>query len=88
MKTAGMARHTVSAFDEKTATRMLSDFLEQKHTIATFFKENDRTPNYDGSFELVGEDDVPTKQFIVQIKKVEKLVPNIKGPNKGKYRKY
>lgn len=85
MKTAGMARHTVSAFDEKTATRMLSDFLEQKHTIATFFKENDRTPNYDGSFELVGEDDVPTKQFIVQIKKVEKLVPNIKGPNKGKY---
>lgn len=85
MKTAGMAKHTISAFNEKTATRMLSDFLEQNHTIATFFKENDRTPNYDGSFELVDEDETPTKQFIVQIKKVENLVPNIKGSNKGKY---
>lgn len=84
MKKAGMARHTVSAFNEKTATRMLADFLEQKHTIATFFKENDRTPNYDGSFELVGEDDAPTKQFIVQIKKVENLAPNVRGANKDK----
>ena len=85
MKKAGMARHTASAFNEKTATRMLADFLEQKHTISTFFKENDRTPNYDGSFELVGEDNAPTKQFIVQIKKVENLVPNVRGANKGKY---
>ena len=85
MKNAGMAKHTISAFNEKTAIRMLSDFLEQNHTIATFFKENDRTPNYDGSFELVDEDETPTKQFIVQIKKVENLVPNIKGLNKGKY---
>ena len=85
MKMVGMARHATSAFNEKAATRMLSDFLEQNHTIATFFKENDRTPNYDGSFELVGEDDAPTKQFIVQIKKVENLVPNVKGANKGKY---
>ncbi len=85
MKKAGMARHTASAFNEKTATRMLADFLEQKHTIATFFKENDRTPNYDGSFELVGEDDAPTKQFIVQIKKVENLAPNVRGANKNKY---
>lgn len=85
MKKPGMARHSASAFNEKSATRMLSDFLEQKHTIATFFKENDRTPNYDGSFELVGEDDAPTKQFIVQIKKVENLVPNVRGANKDKY---
>jgi len=85
MKNAGMAKHTISAFNEKTAIRMLSDFLEQNHTIATFFKENDRTPNYDGSFELVDEDETPTKQFIVQIKKIENLVPNIKGLNKGKY---
>ncbi len=85
MKRSGMARHTASAFNEKNATRMLADFLEQNHTIATFFKENDRTPNYDGSFELVGEDQAPTKQFIVQIKKVENLTPNVKGTNKGKY---
>ena len=85
MKKPGMARHSASAFNEKTATRMLADFLEQNHTIATFFKENDRTPNYDGSFELVGEDDAPTKQFIVQIKKVENLVPNVRGANKDKY---
>lgn len=85
MKHVGMARHTASAFNEKTATRLLSDFLEQKHTVATFFKENDRTPNYDGSFELVGKDDAPTKQFIVQIKKVENLAPNVKGVNKDKY---
>lgn len=85
MKYAGMARHTASAFNEKNATRLLADFLEQKHTVATFFKENDRTPNYDGSFELVGKDDAPTKQFIVQIKKVENLAPNVKGVNKDKY---
>ena len=85
MSTAGMAKHSISAFNEKSATRMLSDFLEQKHTIATFFKENDRTPNYDGSFELVSKDSTPTKQFIVQIKKVENLTPNVKGENKGCY---
>lgn len=85
MGKAGMAKHSVSAFDEKDATRILSDFLEQKHTVATFFKENDRTPNYDGSFELVGADDAPTKQFIVQIKKVENLKPNVKGKNKDCY---
>ena len=86
MGKVGMAKHSVSAFNEKNAIRILSDFLEQKHTIATFFKENDRTPNYDGTFELVDKDDTPTKQFIVQIKKVENLTPNIKGNNKDCYK--
>lgn len=85
MSKSGMAKHSLSAFNEKSAIRLLEDFLEQKHTIATFFKQNDRTPNYDGSFELVGADNAPTKQFIVQIKKVENLVPNVKGSNKGCY---
>lgn len=85
MGKAGMAKHSVSAFNEKSATRMLADFLEQKHTVATFFKENDRTPNYDGTFELVGQDEAPTKQFIVQIKKVENLSPNVRGKNKDCY---
>lgn len=85
MKQAGMARHTDSAFNEGSANRLLADFLEQKHTIKTFFKENDRTPNYDGTFELVSQDGTPTKQFIVQIKKVENLTPNVQGENKGNY---
>ena len=81
----GMARHSVSAFNESQATRLLADYLESSRKIKTFFKENDRTPNYDGSMELVGYEGVPTKQFIVQIKKVENLAANIKGDNKGKY---
>lgn len=85
MKQAGMAKHTDSAFNEGSANRLLADFLEQKKTIKTFFKENDRTPNYDGSFELVSQDGTPTKQFIVQIKKVENLTPNVQGENKGNY---
>lgn len=85
MGKAGMAKHSVSAFNEKSATRMLADFLEQKHTVSTFFKENDRTPNYDGTFELIGKDEAPTKQFIVQIKKVENLSPNVRGKNKDCY---
>lgn len=85
MKQAGMAKHSDSAFNEGSANRLLADFLEQKHTIKTFFKENDRTPNYDGSFELVSQDGTPTKQFIVQIKKVENLTPNVQGENKGNY---
>lgn len=85
MKHVGMARHSESAFNEGSANRLLADFLEQKRTIKTFFKENDRTPNYDGTFELVSHDGTPTKQFIVQIKKVENLTPNVKGQNKGNY---
>ena len=35
--------------------------------------------------ESVEPEGVPTKQFIVQIKKVENLAANTKGGNKGKY---
>lgn len=80
-----MARHSVSSFNEADANRLLADFLEQKHSIKTFFKENDRTPNYDGSMELTDKEGYPIKQFIVQIKKVENLSPNVKGKNKGRY---
>ena len=80
-----MAIHDISAFNEGKAVRILTDFLESNKKIKTFFKENDRTPNYDGSFELINDDDTPKKQFIVQIKKVEDLFPNIQGVNKGKY---
>ncbi len=80
-----MATHSTSSFDESEEVRILSGFLESKRTIKTFFKENDRTPNHDGNFELINDDKTPKKQFIVQIKKVENLQPNIQGKNKGKY---
>lgn len=85
MAYAGMARHGKSSFNEGKAVRLLEQFLEQKDTIKTFFKENDRTPNYDGSMELVESDGTPVKKFIVQIKKCENLEPNQIGKNKGKY---
>ena len=85
MKKAGMATHSVAAFNETQSINILTSFLESMHTIKTFFKENDRTPNYDGSFELISDDRTPKKQFIVQIKKAESLKPKRSGPNKGKY---
>lgn len=81
----GMARHSESSFNEANAARMLSNLLESNHTIKTFFKENDRTPNHDGFFELVGKDGDPKKQFIVQIKKTKALEREANGKNKGKY---
>lgn len=85
MNHPGMARHSESSFHEADAVRFLSDFLESEHTIKTFFKENDRTPNYDGSFELVGNDGEPKKQFIVQIKKTKALESATSGKHTGKY---
>ena len=43
MSQPGMAKHTESAFDESNAVRLLSDLLESKHTIKTFFKELSKT---------------------------------------------
>ena len=81
----GISRHAESAFDESRAVRILSEKLEEGRRIRTFFRENDRTPNHDGFFELVTEDGVPRKQFIVQIKKTGRMTPEKKGKNKGKY---
>ena len=85
MNHPGMARHSESSFYEADAVRLLSDFLESEHTIKTFFKENDRTPNYDGTFELVENNGEPKKQFIVQIKKTKALEPAATGKHTGKY---
>lgn len=83
--TAGMAKHSESSFNESDAIRLLSEFLESTHRIKTFFKENDKTPNYDGSFELVTKTGEPKKQFIVQIKKTASLKQSESGKNVGKY---
>ena len=85
MSKPGMSIHSIESFNESDEIRILSSVLESRHTIKTFFKENDRTPNHDGFFELVSGDLSPKKQFIVQIKKVEDLKPNTIGPNKGRY---
>ena len=85
MSKPGMSIHSIESFNESEEINLLSSVLEAKHTIKTFFSANDKTPNYDGFFELVSTDLSPRKQFIVQIKKVEDLEPNIIGQDKGKY---
>ncbi|MGN0179141.1 MAG: hypothetical protein ACI4DY_06845, partial [Monoglobaceae bacterium] len=85
MRKARMATHSTTAFDESEEVRILAGVLESKRKIKTFFKENDRTPNHDGNFEITNDDKTPKKQFIVQIKKIENLVPKKSGKNKGKY---
>lgn len=79
MSNSTIAKHSKAAFDESKSIRILSGLLESTGKIKTFFGENDKTPNYDGSFELVNDAQEPVKQFIVQIKKVDRLVLNSKG---------
>lgn len=81
----GMSKHTDSSFNEADANRILAGVLESSHKIKTFFKENDKTPNYDGTFELVSKTGEPKKQFIVQIKKTKELKKCEYGKNQGKY---
>lgn len=84
-KTYGMAVYSESAFNESSAVGLLKYQLERKHRIKTFFKENDRTPNIDGFFELTENNGVPKKQFVVQIKKTKKLERLKSGDHKGMY---
>lgn len=79
MSNSTIAKHSKAAFDESKSIRILSGLLEATGEIKTFFGENDKTPNYDGSFELVNNEQEPVKQFIVQIKKVDRLVLNSRG---------
>lgn len=80
-----ISKHYISGFNESKANNILQTFLESKNNIKCFFKENDKTPNYDGSFELINKENIPQKQFIVQIKKVENMVKETEGKNKGLY---
>lgn len=82
----GPAIHSESAFNEETAVRFLEEILESRKRIKTFFKSNDRTPNYDGSFEIIEGKGIPKKQFIVQIKKTKALRKSKSGLHKGYYR--
>lgn len=85
MRKPGMSIHSEASFNESEAVGILKSTLESKHTIKTYFGENDRTPNHDGFFELTGPNQPPKKQFIVQIKKTENLRPESDGIHVGKY---
>ncbi len=85
MAKTGMKTHSESSFNEALEIRILSSFLESEKSIKTFFKENDKTPNYDGTFEILGSKNTPKKQFFVQIKKVENLQVRNTGKNQGKF---
>ena len=80
-----MAVYSESAFYESSAVELLKYQLERKHRIKTFFKDNDRTPNIDGFFELTENNGVPKKQFVVQIKKTKKLEQLENGAHIGMY---
>ena len=76
----GMKTHSDSSFNESKEVSILKLLLESKKSIKTFFGENEKTPNHDGFFELVNTDTKqPKKQFIVQIKKDDKLQLNKDG---------
>lgn len=76
MSNSMISKHSKSAFDESESITILKGLLESTREIKTFFGENDRTPNYDGTFELINQEGEPVKQFIVQIKK-EKILENM-----------
>ena len=79
------AIHSDSSFDESEGVRILSGKLEGSKTIKTFFSENDKTPNIDGFFEIINQEKLPVKQFVVQIKTVKSLEKKAEGRNKDKY---
>lgn len=56
MSNSMISKHSKSAFDESESIRILEELLESTREIKTFFSENDRTPNYDGTFELVNNE--------------------------------
>lgn len=87
-KKSTLAIHSEASFIEKEATRLLSSYIEDKRMAKTYFTDNDKTPNYDGFFEILRgkQSGIPKKQFIVQIKGTEHLKQLSKGLNKGKYK--
>ena len=79
-----MKKENPNSFIEEDGIRLLESFLESKKTIKTHFSRNDKTPLYDGYFNLLNQNSEIMKQFDVQIKSSEKLSFLVKGINKGK----
>ena len=68
-----MKKENPNSFIEEDGIRLLESFLESKKTIKTHFSRNDKTPLYDGYFNLLNQNSEIMKQFDVQIKSSEKL---------------
>lgn len=60
-----------NSFSESSGNRILGEILEQTQLIKVHFTENDKTPNFDGTFEIcecTKAKKVPIGRFNVQIK--------------------
>lgn len=68
MNLGGYDKHT---FSESSGNRILGEILEKTRLVKVHFNELDKTPNFDGYFELcknASRKKVPIGRFDVQIK--------------------
>ena len=72
------------SFQESAGNRIIAQELEKNRRIKTYFSENDKTPNTDGYFEILGDGGVPVRRFVVQIKSTESD-QKIQKLEQGKY---
>lgn len=67
--------YDTNAFSESDGNRILGDILERSKKIKVHFAEGDKTPNFDGCFELCEYSQtkmIPIGKFNVQIKTMSK----------------
>lgn len=83
-----MRKENPNSFIEESGIRCIEDKLERSKRIKCHFSRNDKTPLFDGYFNLLSEDKNILKQFEVQIKSTNNISPLKRGKNKGKYRYY
>lgn len=72
------------SFQESAGNRIIAQELEKNRRIKTYFSENDKTPNTDGYFEILGDGGMPVRRFVVQIKSTESD-QKIQKLEQGKY---
>lgn len=81
-----MKKENNNSFVEEKGIRILENILENTKRIKCYFLRNDKTPLFDGFFNLLDEDKTILKKFDVQIKSSPSISPLRKGLNKGKYK--
>jgi len=79
---SNIGKITPSSFLEDDAIYTVQSVLQRHKNIKCYFSSNDRTPNIDGFFTVVGNNGVPIKNFQVQIKHITNVLKNEKT---GKY---
>ena len=80
-----MAKESRNNFIESEGVRILAGFLESNFRIKAHFESCDKTPIFDGYFNLLDSDDHIIKEFEVQIKSTKNLHCITKGKNKGTF---